>query len=123
VVALAVAVAAAPSDSLDSWQALLAAELTPVKALEFGRRIESRSLDRNGILVHPSLSEAEAQRASRSKVLSGSVPEGVQLIPYGDFPPLLSQISVPPPALFAWGDFSSLCAPTAAIVGTRGASA
>ena len=113
----------APSDSLDAWQALLAAELTPSKALEFGRRIELGAIDRDSFLTHPSLSAAEAQRAARAKKISNALPDGVSLVTHDDFPPLLKQVSIPPPAVFAWGDFSVLSAPTAAIVGTRGASA
>ena len=113
----------AESASLDAWQSLLAAELTPVKALEFGRQIESGRLDRDSLLSHPSLSAAEAQRAARAKQISGSLPNGVELIPASQLPELARQISLPPPAVFAWGDFSVASAPTAAIVGTRGASA
>jgi DNA processing protein len=118
-----VAAAVATSDSLEAWQTLLAAELTPVKALEFGRRIEAGGMTRERLLTHPSLTAAEAQRAARAQTVSGSLPEGIALIPSSAFPELVTQISLPPPAVFAWGDFSVTSAPTAAIVGTRGASA
>jgi len=110
------------SANLDAWQALLAAELSPTKALEFGRRIQSGSLDREKFLTSAPLSETEAQRAARAKNLSDGLPAGIQLIPQDEFPALLNQIPVPPPAVFASGDFAVASAPTAAIVGTRGAS-
>lgn len=111
----------APSDNLDAWQALLAAELTPSKAVELGRHIEAGLLNRERLLSYRSLTAAEAQRAARGQAIT-SLAEGVSLIPGGEFPPLLKQIDFPPPAVFAWGDFSVADAPTAAIVGTRGAS-
>ncbi len=117
------AVLAVPSANLDAWQALLAAELNPSKAVEFGRRIESGYLSREQLLTHPSLSPSEAQRAAAAVDINGKVPDGVRLVAHSEFPELLRQMSMPPPAIFAWGDFSVAAAPTAAVVGTRGASA
>lgn len=118
-----VAVPVPASANLDCWQALLAAELTPAKAMEFGRRIETGSLTREKFLTSQSLSEAEAQRAARAKSLPDGLRDGVQLIPQSAFPEILTQLSVYPPALFVAGDFDAASLPTAAIVGTRGASA
>ena len=113
---------AVASDSLDAWQALLAAELTPVKALEFGRQIASGRLNRESFLTHQALTANEAKKAARASRIADNLPPGISLIPQKDYPELLHQITLPPAALFCWGDFEVTKLPTAAIVGTRGAS-
>ncbi len=108
--------------SNDAWQALLAAELSPQRALEFGRRIESGELDASGIVAHRSLSAIEAQRCASAAPVKPALESGIQFIGRDQYPEYLAQGASPPPGLFCWGDWSVTHEPTVAIVGTRGAS-
>ena len=111
-----------PAASTEAWQALLAAELSPQRALEFGRRIEAGELDAAGLVSHRSLSAIEAQRCASAASVKPALESGVQFISRDQYPEYLTQLELPPPGLFCWGDWSVTHGPTVAIVGTRGAS-
>lgn len=119
----AVRAAVAQSASVDAWQALLAAELSPQRALEFGRRIECGQLDASAVIGHRSLTAIEAQRAAGAGPLNASLEAGVSFVHREEYPEYLAAVELHPPGLFCWGDWSVTHAPTVAIVGTRGASA
>lgn len=107
----------------EAWQALLAAELSPQRARELGRRIEREGLGPQAVLSHPALSAKEAQRAASAPSIQRALQEGVRAVLPGEYPDLLLETAAPPPAVIAWGDWECVHQPTAAIVGTRGASA
>lgn len=114
----------ASTDNPEAWQALLGAELSPARARELGRLIETQGLSAADVMSHASLAPAEAQRvASLSESgLKDALDAGVRIVRPTDFPETLAQVSEPPPALFAWGQWDCAHEPKVAIVGTRGAS-
>ncbi|MFY9234271.1 MAG: DNA-processing protein DprA [Fimbriimonadaceae bacterium] len=57
------------------------------------------------------------------QALEAALKAGVVVVTPDSYPSLLVQVPSPPPALFAWGEWACLAAPTVAIVGTRHASA
>lgn len=120
---VAAAVWAAVAVNPEAYQALLAAELSPLRAWEFGRRLERESLGPQDVLTHPSLSSVEAQRAASAPKVTPLLSQGLRSVLPDDYPPLLQELPVPPPAVFCWGDWDVVHLPTAAIVGTRSASA
>jgi DNA processing protein len=108
--------------NLETWQALLAAELSPQRALEFGRKIESEHLDVKGFISNSSLSAIEAQRSAAAAPVDPAVQKGIQFVRRDRYPEFLAEVKLPPAGLFCWGDWETTFSPTVAIVGTRGAS-
>ena len=108
--------------NLETWQALLAAELSPQRALEFGRKIESGHLDVKGFISNSSLSAIEAQRSAAAAPVDPAVQKGIQFVRRDRYPEFLAEVKLPPAGHFCWGDWETTFSPTVAIVGTRGAS-
>lgn len=111
--------------SAEAWQCLLAAELSVEKSRALMRGLGSSRLDpQTYLLEHPALSGAEKTRVRRVSIekLHKSLELGARIVEEAEYPEVTANVPGLPPALFAWGDFSSLCQPTIAIVGTRMAS-
>jgi len=103
--------------TLQKFQAILGAEVSPAKARAI--LISGSPIDQS-----PLLTEAERNRVRKldPTALEHALSLGVGLITEPDFPELLQE-SNPHPALFFWGDMSAIHQPTIGIVGTRNASA
>jgi DNA processing protein len=90
--------------------------------MELGRRIDERGLTAKDVLAEASFSAMEAQRAAAAPSLAEAL-DDIELVARDRYPELLKRLDLPPAALFCRGDWEVTHAPTAAIVGTRGASA
>ncbi len=103
------------------WQALLAAELGPVKSQALLKELGS-SIS-NSLAKHPSLTPHERARAGDLNLekVRQAAEAGVHVVTRRDFPPSMQAVDYPP-ALFAWGDFAAAHKPCIGIVGTRAAT-
>jgi len=121
--ALEAAAEANSRTTVEFWQRLMAAELTPKKCRELLVSLGT-SLDVQAVLRSRLLSENERKLFQEADVgLAHSfLDQGVRLITADEYPEPLATTPLVPPALWTWGDFDLAAQPTVAIVGTRNAS-
>lgn len=107
------------------WQALLAAELPVFK----GRALlkELGPFGDGGVaklIQHPLLTDAERKRVDSMSMdrLEKAMSAGIQIFDIRNYPDQLKNWPDNPLALFAWGNWDAIKAPTIGIVGTRGPS-
>lgn len=108
------------------WQALLAAELNPIKGRVLLRELgPNRNAGIQELLASTHLTPAERKRVQSASLESANEAEkrGIRVVSFGDYPEVLRAWNDNPLALFVDGDWSSASRPAIGIVGTRGATA
>jgi DNA processing protein len=109
----------------EAWQLLLAAELPPHKLRALQRELGAFSSDAiERIRNFKDFSKAEADRVKLADMtaVSRALEAGAVLRESDEYPERLAKAKSVPPALFAWGDWECVRAPSVAIVGTREAT-
>lgn len=107
------------------WQTLLSAELPARRANQIVDFLESNPLDPVAYLHSGAkLTDSERGRIARAhdRIVDKAHAAGIFVLPLDDFPARIESVSLPPPALFVWGDSDVLKMPSVAIVGTRNAT-
>ena len=110
-----------PSSNVRFWQLFLAAELGKEKSRELLASLGASRDPVAALLSWPLLTPEQRNRLELSddKRLAKLVEAGATVLTPPSYPEPLDTVPAVPPALFAWGDTSSLDGPKIAIVGTR----
>jgi DNA processing protein len=108
------------------WQRLLSAELPPERCRAIIRALGSSRYTESDLLVHAEklfANERDNIRNADMDALQKALSNGANVLPFFNYPEVLTTVPSAPSALFLWGNRECLDQPTVGIVGTRGASA
>ena len=108
-----------PTDEV--WQALLAAELPQPRLRALLEAPEAVLASAEKLLASNRLNDGEKERARKvpPTALRQALASGARILTESEYPSQMMEWLQRPPAVFVWGDESSLHLPSVGIVGTR----